>query len=192
MVKRIKSDSYSIVKVFNAYEATKRALVRRGLVPGRILAKNPGKQVTVARKKVDKPKAKEIRKFARNADEIIYDATSVFPFQLFPDTITIDREKVTIAHRVFFRVANIISINVNDTLSVEADVGPFFGRVLLSSRYFSKDPQAITWLSRSAAIKTQRIIQGYVVAHQEKIDCSRIEKKELANLLEKMGTGATD
>jgi hypothetical protein len=43
----------------------------------------------------------ELYEAAIKSNDILYKAESVFPFSMFPDTITIDREKVSIANRVF-------------------------------------------------------------------------------------------
>lgn len=129
---------------------------------------------------------------ANKGHQILLKANTVFPFNFFPDTITIDREKLTIANRFFFRVAKITSVPVRDILSVEADVGPFFGSVHLTSRYFFTNPQTITFLWRGDAIKIQRLLQGYIIAHERNIDCSAISKNHLLDLLYDLGRGDTD
>jgi hypothetical protein len=68
----------------------------------------------------------ELYEAAIKSNDILYKAESVFPFSMFPDTITVDREKVSIANRVFFRVAQMHSIRIDDVLSVEGNVGPVF------------------------------------------------------------------
>lgn len=129
---------------------------------------------------------------AIKAHDILLSANTVFPFILFPDTITIDREKVTIVHRPFFRMAKIVSVRIHDLLNVEADVGPFFGTVHLTSRYFLNNPESINYLWRSDAAKVQRLLQGYIIAQHEKIDCSKIPKEELCILLDDLGRGSSD
>lgn len=63
-----------------------------------------------------------------NSRDILVRATTVFPLTLFPDTLTIDRTKITITHRDFFKVAEVMSIGIEDVLNVTATVGPFFWR----------------------------------------------------------------
>ena len=208
MAKKIRSDGWTIAQIFDVYGAIKRAMIRRGKFPEHAQDNNgemsvPEPKSAVGRgessknpkeisKKSARPVDVKLKDFTRDADEILYTADSVFPFQLVPDTITIDRQKVTIAQRTFIRVAKILSVHVNDMLSVEADIGPFFGTVKLTSRFFANTPQKITWLGRKDAVQIQRILQGYIIAHQKKIDCSKIPKGELATLLERLGQGASD
>lgn len=120
-------------------------------------------------------------------------ATTVFPFTLFPDTVIVDREKFTVTHRVFFRVAEVMTIRVEDILNVTADVGPFFGSLKILTRFFDPDkPYSVNFLWRSDTLRIKRILQGYVIAIQKKIDCDALSTPELAKLLDDLGRAAPD
>jgi hypothetical protein len=127
-----------------------------------------------------------------NAHDILFEAHTVFPFTLFPDTVTVDREKVTIANRSFFRVAVINSTPIADIQSVEVDVGPFFGTVKTTSKYFMNNPREVHFLWREDAVKMQRLLQGYIIAHQREVDCNSMDKEQLVILLNDLGQGVTD
>jgi hypothetical protein len=129
---------------------------------------------------------------AIKSNDIIYKATTIFPFTLFPDTITIDREKVSIANRFFFRVAQIHSIRIDDILGVEGNRGPFFGSLSITSKYFIKSPRKINFLTIDDTVKAQRILQGYTIARQKEIDCSKIATKELRTMLLELGKESTE
>jgi hypothetical protein len=133
----------------------------------------------------------ELKKVVGNAHQILLSATTVFPFTLFPDTLTLDREKLTISHRLFFRVAEVISIRIEDILNVTADVGPFFGSVKISTRFFdAQKPYHVNYLWRHDALRIKRVTQGYIIAMQKGIDCSSLESHQLADMLDKLGQGA--
>lgn len=137
---------------------------------------------------------KKLYETAIKGHDILFTADTVFPFTLFPDTINLDREKLTIVHRSFFRVAKITSVRVHDILGSEVDVGPFFGSVHVSSRYFVNDPQkqSVNFLWRSQAIKAHRLIQGFIIAAQKGIDTMKPPLDELIVLLDDLGKGASD
>lgn len=122
-----------------------------------------------------------------HSHEVLYKADTVFPFNLFPDTIIIDKEKLTIVARFFFWVARITSVPIRDILSVEADVGPFFGSIKLTSRYFFTNPHSIRYLWRKDAVRIQKLLQGFIIANERDIDCSSIDKAQLEVLLEDLG-----
>lgn len=138
------------------------------------------------------PNSKQLLETAIQSHDILFKATTVFPFTPFPDTITIDREKVTIANRFFFQVAKITSSPINDIQNAEANIGPFFGSVRITSRFFYKNIRLLKYLWRDDALKIQQILQGYLIVHQKKIDCSTIDKDQLVILLLDLGKGATD
>lgn len=130
--------------------------------------------------------AQELVDVLNKSHEILFTATTVFPFTLFPDTINIDREKVTIAKRSFFRVAKIDSFQVDDTLSVTASVGPFFGSISITTRFFNK-PIRVNYLKRSDAISIKRILQGFHVARHNEVECSTFGKDVLVSMLYDLG-----
>lgn len=136
--------------------------------------------------------AEQLYDVAIKAHDVLFSSNTVFPFVLFPDSISIDREKLTIVHRPFFRVARITSVQIRDILNVEADYGPFFGSIHFVSRYFVNNPQSINFLWRGDAVKIQRLLQGYIIATQKEIDTSKIPKDELIVLLDDLGQGAPD
>jgi hypothetical protein len=85
-----------------------------------------------------------------------------------------------------------MSIRIEDILNVTVDVGPFFGSLVISTRFFDNDnrkPYKVNYLTRSDALRLKRIIQGYIIATQQQIDCSSIGTKELATMLDQLGQG---
>ncbi|HXB13440.1 MAG TPA: hypothetical protein VNZ45_15740, partial [Bacteroidia bacterium] len=82
------------------------------------------------------------------------------------------------------------SVQISDILSVQGRVGPLFGSLVLSSKYFINSIQTVDFLRRKDVLKFQRLIQGSLIAHHEKIDCSGIEKGQLVALLMDLGQGA--
>lgn len=124
---------------------------------------------------------------AVQAQEVLHEADTVFPFILFPDTISVDRVKVTVTKRQFFFTAQIISIQIEDILNVGANTGPFFGSIKLWTRFFTEKPLAINYLSRHDAAEIKRILQGYIIARHKKIDTSNVPRGQLKPLLQQLG-----
>jgi hypothetical protein len=141
---------------------------------------------------------KELKKAIGASHEVLVSAQTIFPFVLFPDTITIDRGKLTISHRSFFKVAEVISIRIEDILNVTANVGPFFGSLQITTRFFGTgsehDDKAyrINWLARDDALKIKRIAHGYITALQKEVDTSALSSSELAKLLLELGADSPD
>jgi len=136
----------------------------------------------------------ELVKAVSGSQEVLCHASSVFPFMLFPDTITIDREQVSLVHRNFFKMGEVSSIRIADILNVEANIGPFFGSLQISTRFFSeqKETHRINWLSRADALRVKRILLGYLVAVKKGIDVSALPTAELSAMLDQLGQGEAE
>lgn len=130
----------------------------------------------------------ELKQAIHRSHEVLARATTVFPFTLFPDTVIIDRAKLTITHRSFVQTADLMSIRIEDILNVTANVGPLFGSLSIVSRVLnSEKPFVIKFLWRDDALKLKRVLQGYVIAIQKEINCGPLETKELATMLNELG-----
>jgi hypothetical protein len=133
-------------------------------------------------------KEKDLKKLVERSHEVLMSANTVFPVSLFPDTVTVDRTKVTITRRDFFWSSDVLSIRIEDVLNVSASVGPLFGSLTLASRVMSTiDHFRITHLWRNDAIRLKHMIQGYVIAQHNKIDTAHLSKKELIDTLVELG-----
>jgi hypothetical protein len=127
----------------------------------------------------------ELRKAIKGSGEILTTATTVVT--LFPDTIVLDRAKLTATKRRFFKTAEVMSIRIEDLLNVTAEIDILFGSVKVTSRIASIEPYTIGNFWRKDAIHLKRITQGYIIALQRKIDCSALPCAELAEMLDKLG-----
>ncbi|HUD05966.1 MAG TPA: hypothetical protein VMR18_03595 [Candidatus Saccharimonadales bacterium] len=122
----------------------------------------------------------------KGSNQVLLSATTTFT--LFPDTLTLDRAKITVAKRTFYRIAEVTSMRIEDVLNVTAKVGPLFGSIKVVSRVMNnEEPNVIGLFRRDEAIRIKRIIQGYIIAQQRKIDCSSLPTNELIAMLDKLG-----
>lgn len=129
---------------------------------------------------------KELKQAIRGSNEVLASATTVL--MLFPDTLIVDRAKLTVTKRSFLRSAEVMSIRIEDILNVTATVGPIFGSIKVVSRVLNSErPYRIGLFWRHDALKIKRITQGYVIALQRRIDCSNLPANELAAMLDKLG-----
>jgi len=71
-------------------------------------------------------------------------------------------------------------------------VGPFFGSLHLTFRFFTNNEKVVSFLPRQDAIELQRLIHGYIIAHRREIDVTSVKKDKLITLLAELGQGASD
>lgn len=130
----------------------------------------------------------ELRKKVQRSHQVLAIVRAVFPLSLFPDSIVVDRTKVTIIHRTFFWSAETISFQIEDILNVSASVGPFFGSLTIASRVMStEDHFRVDHLWRRDAIALKHIIQGYVIAKHSGMDTEYLSRNELVATLGELG-----
>jgi hypothetical protein len=143
---------------------------------------------------IKKAKVKdELSNTVSTSHEILFAAKTVFPFTLFPDTVSIDRTNLTIAHRAFYRLAVIVTIKIEDVLNITPNVGPVFGSLRIATSFVDKkSPYSVNYLRRDDALKVSRIIMGYKVALEQKIDTSSLSKEELVRLLDRLARDGTE
>jgi hypothetical protein len=131
---------------------------------------------------------KELKETLGESRDVLVEATTVFPLTLFPDTITVDKTKITVTHRNFFKAGEVLSIAIEDVLNITATVGPFFGRISLATRFFDPNkPYQVDHFWRDDALRVKRIVQGYLIAKQKEIDTSALSTQELARTLDELG-----
>jgi hypothetical protein len=121
------------------------------------------------------------------AQNVLCRARAVWPLDFFPDTITIDRKKLTIEHRSFWGVKQTVSVRHSDVTNVQAHVGPFFGSLIITSEHFINNIQTIKYLPRVDVLKIQQLIQGMIIAHKEGVELNDIDDKRLLKLLNELG-----
>jgi hypothetical protein len=146
---------------------------------------------TQSRKQQELEQADNLKKVVKRSNEILGSANTVFPVTLFPDSILVDRTKVSIIKRDFFWTSNTITFQVEDILNVSCGIGPVFGSLTIASRVMSTiDHFQINYLWRSDAIFLKRLIQGHIIAKQNKLETNDLTRKEMVETLCELGMDA--
>ncbi|HET9098463.1 MAG TPA: hypothetical protein VFN51_02495 [Candidatus Saccharimonadales bacterium] len=145
-------------------------------------------------KKKEKKKdghAKKLEDIVGEASNVLAEAKTLFPFQMFTDEIIIDRHKLTLIFRSSFNSAKKVSVPIEDIKNVQSSTGPVVGSLTITSDHFVNNTQTINNLKKKDVEVIQKLIQGAVIATKEEVDISKIEPKKLRNLLCELGEGKT-
>lgn len=134
-------------------------------------------------------KIRRIKQVVKQSHEILAAArTVILPVNLFPDSILVDRTKVTITRRTFFWTSQVITTRIEDILSVTSNFGPIFGSLTISTRVMnSTDHYEINYFWRKDAVYLKQLIQGYVIAQHNKIETGHMSASELVKTLLEIG-----
>lgn len=147
-------------------------------------------RIPVADKKKQKEleEADKLKKMVKRSHQILADVRTVFPLTLFPDSIVVDRTKISITYRSFFWSSRVISFQVEDVLNVASSVGPLFGSLTIASRVMSTvDHFQVNFLWRNDAIFLKQLIQGHIIAKHNKLETDQLTQKEMIEMLCELG-----
>lgn len=145
------------------------------------------------RQRSDKPQVDKtnnsINSVVKYSHQVLAAAKTVLlPWDLFRDSVIVDRSKVTIIKQTFFWTSETITIRIEDILNVTSSLGPLFGSITISSRVMnSTDHFEIDAFWRRDAIYLKQIIQGYMIALHSKVDTRSLNREELINTLIQFG-----
>jgi hypothetical protein len=131
---------------------------------------------------------KQLKQAVQRSNQVLAAARTVFPVTLFPDSIIVDRTKVTIIKRDFFFTSNAISFQIEDILNVSCAVGPLFGSLTIASRVMSTiDHFNINYLWRHDALILKNLVQGQIIAKNNKLETEHLSIKETIDALCELG-----
>jgi hypothetical protein len=125
----------------------------------------------------------KLRDAVDQAQNILIQARAVFPFDLFPDTITVDRQKLTVVHRQFWGMKQTTSVPHADITNIQADIGPLFGSLTVTSEFFINNTQTIRYLPKHDVLAIQQLVQGFILASKGDIDTSNVDDKHCYSCL---------
>jgi len=135
-----------------------------------------------------KKQAKKALENAKNKGSgVIYRLNSVFPFDLFPDSIVIDHNKVSIVRRTGPFSQKIFPIALADIKTVTVYSGILFASLTLEIAGYEQNPGTVIKLNKFKAQKARKIIMGLIVANRQEIDLSKLSTKQLSRDLPKIG-----
>ena len=128
-----------------------------------------------------------LAKAIHDSGEILATATTVFAPQR--TILILNRTKLVVEKKSPLGARKVMSVPIEDVLNVSASAGPFFGTVTFITKLAGPaKPHNIGLFWRKDTIKLKRIIQGYIIALQRKIDLNVVPTAELREMVYELGT----
>lgn len=122
-----------------------------------------------------------------NSNRILLRISSVFPFDIFPNHITIEETRLTIVYRQFL-TAQVRSIDIKNISNVFVNTGIFFAQLTIVSNTFAENEIVIHKLWKKEAIFARRITEGLRMFVNKNIDTTGYEIEELLSKLKELST----
>ena len=138
------------------------------------------------------PKAdsEQLARLVKKSRSTLLAISSVFPFEVFPDMLTIDENKVNVIYRYSWFSEHVHSVPIEDITGVSVEKNQFLAtlKVIDSSNVRFPMELVIRKLRIKDALLARKLIEGLIVARKEKIDLSKIDMKEVIGELINIGT----
>jgi len=129
---------------------------------------------------------KALRRAIWDSNEILVTASTISPLR--KNTLTLNRTKLFAEEKSGLSNVAVMSVRVEDVLNVNGAVGPVFGFVKIHTKFTAPDkPYSVGPFRRKDVLNLKRIIQGYIIALEKKIDLNPIPTSELIAMLYALG-----
>lgn len=134
-------------------------------------------------------KTNKLDKVTQQTNDKLFEITSVFPFDLFPNKVIIGQKQIVLVYRQFFFASQVYNFLIQDILTPVVGSSVFFStlRIELGPGGFQQNPPSIKYLRKKEALKARRIIMGLIICEREKVDLVGIPPGELVLKVEEIG-----
>ena len=122
-----------------------------------------------------------------NSNRILLRISSVFPFDFFPSTISVEETRLTIIHRQLWS-SQVHSVDIKSISNVFIYTGVFFSQLTIVSDTFAQNQIKINKLWIKDAILMRRIIEGLRLFVSKDIITSEYTVPELVSKLKELST----
>ncbi len=134
----------------------------------------------------------QLQHLAQDEEPALMTLTTLFPFRLFPTTITIEKTKVNIKESQFLGTTDTRSLLIADISAVESESNLLFGTLVFRIRVASAGPIEVRFLSRDQAARARRIVEGLMVSVANKIDLTKVSSPEILANIEMVGASKVE
>jgi hypothetical protein len=121
-----------------------------------------------------------------DSNEVLVTADTIS--KLHKSTLTLNRVKLFAEKRSPLGAVDDMSVRIEDVLNISATLGPISGTIKIATKFNTPGtPYKIGPFHRKDALKLKRIVQGYIIALQRRIDVNMIPTNELVGYLYDIG-----
>lgn len=121
-------------------------------------------------------------------NRVLLTIRAVFPFDLFPDVLIIDENKVNVYIHDFFFNKDVRSFSYKDIQFVEIVTSVIFASLQIKVFGFPNDNIIINYLKKDDARRARRMIQGLMDGTKGNVDFSQLSTQDLTTQSELLGS----
>lgn len=138
----------------------------------------------------DAVKSNEEKRLNESIDKVknvLFATKTLFPFDLFPDDVVIDLERLSIRKHMFFKSEESLTYEISDIYGFTVEYGPVSSTIRLQFSRIRQSEVLIRHLSHTDAATMKELITGILKAKKEHIDLIKIDQHVLYDKIEELG-----
>ncbi len=121
------------------------------------------------------------------AAAVLLRCNTMFPFDLFPNTLIIDYNKIDIIYRYFFRTSQTVSVPIGRINHVSVDSVFFLSTLKIEVKGMDKNPPPLAFMRSRDAHLAKNLLLGLMGAEANGIDLSRLTGQAVIDKLTEIG-----
>ncbi len=134
-----------------------------------------------------KKETKKLEQLAEDSNDALFEVSSVFPFELFPDKIIIDSKRVTVVKKDLFS-KSVFPILIEDIKTVNVFRGLIFASIEFEIRGYETNPLPVRFLWPYDATQAKQYILGLMTALRENIDVNKVPRNIIKDKVQQIGS----
>lgn len=136
----------------------------------------------------EKVSREKLNVLTKKSHRVLYKIRTVWPFDFFPDTVSINENSVDLTNKLFFYSQQVYSIPISDIKQVVLSTSLFFAEMnLYVVEWTEKNPPPVRYLRTNEALEAKCIIDGLIACQREGIDVSVFDTRLLKRKFEEIG-----
>lgn len=135
--------------------------------------------------------SKKFNDLVKTSQQPLIKLKAVFPFQLAPDELIVDINRVSYIKKTLFS-KEATALEIKDITEVIITNDPFFAAMMIESKVLVEEKIYITHLPKDEARKAQAILHGMIACLKQGINYQEVPIEELPAKLELIGRPNTD
>lgn len=138
--------------------------------------------------KLKKTHSDRLKSLVNRGRVYLFRTSAIFPFDLFPDELSIELDQVNVCIKSFFLTGESRSILIKNIADIYLSTSFLFASLKIIDTSYIENSVEISYLRKDEAERARRIIQGLILASKEEVDLSKIDPKRLLSEAERIGT----
>lgn len=128
-----------------------------------------------------------------DGNEFLYKFKSLFPFELFPDEVILDKLKITIIQREAIIYKRVTTIPLTGTVNVQISRGILTSQIsIIETSTLKQEEVIIKHVLNSDAARFHQIVEGIVIGMRQGINFIEMNKDETLTSAKKWGAVEID